>query len=166
MWFLKPLIFSPDSDDGEDITIHRKPRCHKAIRDSDSEEEEEAEENGVGMAEALVLSASSGEEMETVEVEVKRKGGAQKSRRISRHPVNSDESEPEKGGGVNVEEQEVKRELKPKEGKKREKSQRHKEKKERRSKAVEKLKKRERFAETSEVCKASCFVSELWHKLF
>ncbi|KAL3043582.1 hypothetical protein OYC64_003443 [Pagothenia borchgrevinki] len=60
----------PDSEDDEDITVHRKPH-RNAIRDSESEEEEAAGDNGVNMAEALVLSASSGEEMETEKAEKK-----------------------------------------------------------------------------------------------
>ncbi|KAM3858140.1 claspin [Diretmus argenteus] len=135
----------PDSDEDEDITVHRKPRCRQALRDSDSEEEEEkVEENSIDMAEALVLSASSAEEMETAEVEEKeerKKKGAQKSKRISRPPVDSEESEPEP---------EKDEEVKPVEGKMREKSQRHREKKERRSKALEKPKRRERFSEMNE----------------
>ncbi|XP_078146529.1 claspin [Centroberyx gerrardi] len=145
----------PDSDDDEDITVHRKPR-RKALRDSDSEEEEAAGDNSVEMADALVLSASSGDEMETGEVEEKderKKKGAQKSKRIARAPIDSEESEaePEKGGEVKEQQEEVKKDVKSKkEGKKREKSQRHREKKEKRSKAVEKLKKKERFSETNE----------------
>ncbi|GLD59305.1 claspin [Lates japonicus] len=146
----------PDSDDDEDITAHRKPR-RNAIRDSDSEEEEEeaAAENSVHMAEALVLSASSGEEMETGQAEEKderREKGAQKSKRICRAPIDSEDSEPEQGKCGEMEEQqdEVKKEVKSKERKKREKSQRHREKKEKRSKAVEKLKKKERFSEMDE----------------
>nr|XP_033492141.1 claspin isoform X2 [Epinephelus lanceolatus] len=139
----------PDSDDDdEDITVHRKPNCN-AIRDSDSEEEGAAAENSVHMAEALVLSASSGEEMETGEAEEKDKRkerGPQKSKRISRAPIDSDDSEPEQEKCGEMEEQqqeEVSKEGKSKkDGKKREKSQRHREKKEKRSKAVEKLKKK------------------------
>uniref|UniRef100_A0A8D2ZFM8 Claspin n=1 Tax=Scophthalmus maximus TaxID=52904 RepID=A0A8D2ZFM8_SCOMX len=143
----------PDSDDDEDITAHRKPR-RNAIRDSDSEEEAAAE-NSVNMAEALVLSASSGEEMETGEAEEKdvgREGGAQKSRRISRAPIESEDSEPEKSACGETEEQqdEAKKGAKSKERKKRENSQRHREKKEKRSKAVEKLKKKGRFSEMNE----------------
>ncbi|XP_035536851.1 claspin [Morone saxatilis] len=141
-------------DDDEDITVHRKPH-RNAIRDSDSEEEEAAAENSVHMAEALVLSASSGEEMETGEAEEKdgrKKRGSQKSKRISRAPIDSDDSEPEQEKcGEMEEEEEVRKEAKPpKEGKKREKSQRHREKKEKRSKAVEKLKKKGRSSEMNE----------------
>ncbi|KAM3596062.1 uncharacterized protein V6R79_007677 [Siganus canaliculatus] len=133
----------PDSEEDEEITVHRKPH-RNAIRDSDSEEEAAAAENSVHMAEALVLSAtSSDEEMETGEAETKsekKDRGAQKNRRISRGPVDSDDSEaePEKRGEGK------------KEQKKREKSQRHREKKEKRSKAVEKLKKKERFSDMNE----------------
>ncbi|XP_060949183.1 claspin [Limanda limanda] len=129
-----------DSDDEEDITAHRKPR-RNAIRDSDSEEE--AAESSVNMTEALELSTSSGEEMETDE---RREKGPKKSRRISRAPVDSEDSESEQGK-VEERQEEVKKEAK---SKKREKSQRHREKKEKRSKAVEKLKKKERFSEMNE----------------
>ncbi|XP_045082258.1 claspin-like isoform X3 [Coregonus clupeaformis] len=112
-----------DSDD--DLTVNRRSRCRKALRDSDSEEEVHE------MAEALVLSASSGDEMETAEEEVKR--AELKSKKVSRiAPIDSDESAPEK------EEELVKKDV---EGK-REKSQRHREKKEKCSKAVERLKKK------------------------
>ncbi|XP_078124040.1 claspin isoform X1 [Sander vitreus] len=143
----------PDSDDDDDITVHKKPH-RNAIRDS--EEEEASAENSVHMAEALVLSASSGEEMETREAKEKdeRKArGAKKSKRISRAPIDSEDSEPEQQGCREMEEQreEVRKDAKSmKEGKKREKSQRHREKKEKRSKVVEKLKKRERFSEINE----------------
>lgn len=109
------------------------------------------------MAEGLVLSASSGEEMGAGEAEVQgeRKGRtAQKSKRISRAPVDSDDSEPEqeKGGQLEEQKEEAKKEMTlMKEKKKREKSQRHREKKEKRSKVVEKLKKKERFSEMTEV---------------
>ncbi|KAK1880709.1 Claspin [Dissostichus eleginoides] len=140
----------PDSEDDEDITVHRKPH-RNAIRDSESEEEEAAGDNGVNMAEALVLSASSGEEMETEKAEEK---GAQKSKRIIRAPIDSEDSdaEQEKGGEMEEEQKkEVRKEAKSmKEHKKREKSQRHREKKEKCSKAVEKLKKKERFTEINE----------------
>ncbi|XP_034560433.1 claspin isoform X2 [Notolabrus celidotus] len=143
-----------DSDDDEDITVHRKPH-RNAIRDSDSEEDEASAENSVHMTEALALSASSGDEMETKgseekdEKDERRDGGTQKSKRISRAPIDSDDSEPdqEKGGETEEQEEEVKA---PKDRKKREKSQRHREKKEKRSRAVEKVKKRDRFAETAE----------------
>lgn len=102
------------------------------------------------MTEALVLSASSGEEMETGEVDERREKGMQKSKRISRAPIDSDDSEPEQERGREMEE--PKKEAKSmKERKKREKSQRHREKKEKHSKAVQKLKKKERFSETNEV---------------
>ncbi|XP_014033014.2 claspin isoform X1 [Salmo salar] len=117
-----------DSDD--DITVNRRSRCRKALRDSDSEEVVPE------MAEALGLSASSGDEMETAEEEVKK--AELRSKKISRiAPIDSDDSAPEE------EEELVKKDVKQKEGK-REKSQRHREKKEKRSKAVERLKKRER----------------------
>ncbi|XP_060915553.1 claspin [Labrus mixtus] len=132
-----------DSDDDEDITVHRKPH-RNAIRDSDSEEEEASAENSVHMTEALVLSASSGDEMETGEAQEKNER-TQKTKRISRAPVDSEDSEPEqaKCGEVEEKQEEVK-------SKKREKSQRHREKKEKRSKAVEKLKKKKRLSEMSE----------------
>ncbi|CAJ1083175.1 claspin isoform X2 [Xyrichtys novacula] len=136
-----------DSDDDEDITVHRKPH-RNAIRDSDSEEEEEAlAETSVHMTEALALSASSGDEMETGGSEEKK--DERKTKRISRAPVDSDDSEPERERGGETEEQQgdVKA---TKDRKKREKSHRHREKKEKRSRAVEKVKKRDRFAETSE----------------
>ncbi|XP_058475896.1 claspin [Solea solea] len=143
----------PDSDDDDEaITTHRKPR-RKAIRDSDSEEEAAAEDS-VHMAEALVLSASSGEEMETGEAkeEDKKTGkGTQKSKRISRAPIDSEDSESEQGKqGVTAEEHDEKKEANSKERKKREKSQRNREKKEKRSKAVEKLKKKERVSVNDE----------------
>ncbi|XP_030597072.1 claspin isoform X2 [Archocentrus centrarchus] len=146
----------PDSDDDEDITVHRKPH-RNAIRDSDSEEEVAAAESSVHMVEALVLSASSGAEMETEKVEEKDKRkerGLQKCKRISHAPVDSEDSELEEEKSGEKEEQEeavVKRQEKStKEVKKREKSQRHREKKEKRSKAVEKLKKKEKFSERDE----------------
>lgn len=92
--------------------------------------------------------------METGEVDERREKGTQKSKRISRVPIDSDGSEPEqeKGGEMEEEWEELKKEAKSmKERKKREKSQRHREKKEKHSKAVEKLKKKERFSETNEV---------------
>ncbi|KAK5910976.1 hypothetical protein CgunFtcFv8_005190 [Champsocephalus gunnari] len=145
----------PDSEDDEDITVHRKPH-RNAIRDSESEEEEAAGDNGVNMAEALVLSASSGEEMETEKAEKKgdrKEKGAQKSKRIIRAPIDSEDSEPEQEKGGEMEEEqkkEVRKETKSmKEHKKREKSRRHREKKEKGSKAVEKLKKKE-FSEINE----------------
>ncbi|XP_034071045.1 claspin isoform X2 [Gymnodraco acuticeps] len=146
----------PDSEDDEDITVHRKPH-RNAIRDSESEEEEAAGDNGVNMAEALVLSASSGEEMETEKAEKKgdrKEKGAQKSKRIIRAPIDSEDSEPEQEKGGEMEEEqkkEVRKETKSmKEHKKREKSQRHREKKEKGSKAKEKLKKKERCSEINE----------------
>ncbi|XP_038821953.1 claspin [Salvelinus namaycush] len=127
-----------DSDD--DITVNRRSRCRKALRDSDSEEVVPE------MAEALVLSASSGDEMETAEEEVKK--AELKSKKISRiAPINSDDSAPEE------EEELVKKDVKQKEGK-REKSQRHREKKEKRSKAVERLKKKERPEEETPLPRA------------
>nr|XP_046274342.1 claspin [Scatophagus argus] len=141
----------PVSDDEEDIPVQRKPH-RNAIRDSDSEEEEAAAESSIHMAEALVLSASSGEEMETAEEHGKRKGrGPQKTKRIARAPIDSDDSEHEKSREAEEQLEEVGKESKSmKERKKREKSQRHREKKEKHSKAVEKLKKKERFFETNE----------------
>ncbi|KAM6974195.1 claspin [Tautogolabrus adspersus] len=133
-----------DSDDDEDVAVHRKPH-RNAIRDSDSEEEEASAENSVHMTEALVLSASSGDEMETGEAEEKNER-KQKTKRISRAPIDSEDSEPEQAKCGEVEEQREEVKLK-----KREKSQRHREKKEKRSKAVEKLKKKKnRLSEMSE----------------
>ncbi|KAI4817535.1 hypothetical protein KUCAC02_010923 [Chaenocephalus aceratus] len=100
----------PDSEDDEDITVHRKPH-RNAIRDSESEEEEAAGDNGVNMAEALVLSASSGEEMETEKAEKKgdrKEKGAQKSKRIIRAPIDSEDSEPEQEKGGEMEEEQKK----------------------------------------------------------
>ncbi|XP_030267375.1 claspin [Sparus aurata] len=146
----------PDSDDDEDITVHRKPH-RNAIRDSDSEEEGAAADDSVNMAEALVLSASSGDEMETGEAEEKgdsKEKGVKKSKRIRHAPIDSEDSEPEQEKCGEIEEQQgdVRKEKESKkEQKKREKSQRHREKKEKRSKAVEKLKKKkDRFSETNE----------------
>lgn len=155
------LIYLLDSDDDEDITVHRKPH-RNAIRDSDSEEEEAAADNSACMAEALVLSASSAEEMETDEAKEKGKGkarGAPKGKRISRAPVDSDNSEPEQEERGEMEEQQNEEgEVKSKkEQKKREKSRMHREKKEKRSKAVEKLKKKDRFSEVNEVSKTWIF---------
>ena len=137
-----PITCFSDSDD--EVTIKRRPHCRKALRDSDSEEEE----HGAGMVDALILSASSGEDVhpgEEEEEEDKRvKKGEVKSKRISRAPVDSDESEPEKESKEDT----LKMALKKK-GKKREKSQRHKAKKEKHSKAVELLKKKEK-AEVSQ----------------
>ncbi|XP_059205125.1 claspin isoform X2 [Centropristis striata] len=144
----------PDSDDDEDITVHRKPH-RNAIRDSDSEEEDAAADSSVHMAEALVLSASSGEEMETGEAEKndeRKEKGPQKNKRISRAPIDSEDSEPEqdrRGEAEEQQEEERKEGKSTKERKKREKSQRHREKKEKRSKVVEKTKK-ERFSEVAE----------------
>ncbi|XP_038827769.1 claspin-like isoform X2 [Salvelinus namaycush] len=113
-----------DSDD--DITVNRRSRCRKALRDSDCEEEVHE------MAEALVLSASSGDEMETAEEEVKK--AKLESKTISRiASIDSDESAPED------EEELVRKAVKPK--KEREKSQRQQEKN---SKALERGKKRGR----------------------
>lgn len=152
-----------DSDDDEDITVHRKPH-RNAIRDSDSEEEGAAAVDSVNMAEALVLSASSGDEMETGEAEEKgdsKEKGVKKSKRIRHAPIDSEDSEPEQEKCGEIEEQQgdVRKEKESKkEQKKREKSQRHREKKEKRSKAVEKLKKKkDRFSETNEVSKAMFF---------
>lgn len=83
----------PDSEGEEDITAHRKPR-RNAIRDSDSEEDTAAD-TGVQMAEALVLSASSEDDQEKGDTE-KNKKSVQKTRRISRAPVDSEDSEPER----------------------------------------------------------------------
>lgn len=82
-----------DSEGEEDITAHRKPR-RNAIRDSDSEEDTAAD-TGVQMAEALVLSASSEDDQEKGDTE-KNKKSVQKTRRISRAPVDSEDSEPER----------------------------------------------------------------------
>lgn len=156
-------FFISDSDDNEDITVHRKPH-RNAIRDSDSEEEEASAENSAQMAEALVLSASSGEEMENgkaEETDERKVKGAQKKKRISRAPVDSEDSEPEqeKSGEMEEPQEEVRKEAKSvKERKKREKSQRHREKKEKRSKVVEKLKKKDRFSEMNEVHKVDIAV--------
>ncbi|KAM4631478.1 claspin [Polymixia lowei] len=139
----------PDSDEDDEITVHRKPRCRTALRDSDSEEEEARVEDGIDLAEALVLSASSGEEMEAEEEE-RNKRGAQKGKRISRAPVDSEESEPEPEKDGEEEKEVAKKEVKQNKEGKREKSRRHMEKKERRSKAVEKLKKKDRFSEINE----------------
>ncbi|TNN61346.1 Claspin [Liparis tanakae] len=139
----------PDSDEDEDVTVHRKP-LRNAIRDSDSEDEAAAD-SSVHMAEALVLSASSGEERESGEKEERKDNGTQKkSKRISRAPVDSDDSGPEReqSGGVEEHQKEVKKQAQS--TKKREKSQRHREKKEKQSKAVEKLKKKERHSEMNE----------------
>lgn len=139
-----------DSDDDEDIAVHRKPH-RNAIRDSDSEEEEAAADNSVRIAEALVLSASSGEDAEVDEGKAR---GPQRSKRISQAPVDSDNSGPELEKRKDLEEQRQKegRGVKSiKEPKKREKSQRHREKKEKRTKAVEKLKEKDRFSDVSGV---------------
>lgn len=142
------LFYLLDSDDDEDITVHRKPH-RNAIRDSESEEEEAAADNSVCMAEALVLPASSGEEAEADEGDAR---GPQRSRRISQAPVDSDASGPELEKREDAEEQlEGRRVRSSKEQKKREKSQRHREKKEKRSKAVEKVKKRDRFSDIRRV---------------
>lgn len=105
------------------------------------------------MAEALALSASSEEEVETRKAEEKgesSKRGAKKSRRISRAPVDSENSEAEREKCGEMEEEEMKA------TKGRKKSRRNSEKKEKRSKAVEKLKK-ERFTEMDEVSGAWTF---------
>ncbi|KAL0962454.1 hypothetical protein UPYG_G00340190 [Umbra pygmaea] len=110
-----------DSDD-DDITVNLRPRCRKALRDSDEEAEQE---NSLEMGDPLVLSESSNDEMKTAEEGT---GKAEvKSKKVSRiAPIDSDDSTPE-------EEKEL---VKVK------KSQRHREKKEKRSKAIERLKKR------------------------
>ncbi|KAM8841162.1 claspin isoform 2-T3 [Spinachia spinachia] len=140
----------PDSDEEENVTVHRKPH-RNAIRDSDSEEEEAAAETSAHMAEPLHLSASSEEEMEVGEAPKKgerKDRGAQKkskSKRISHDPIDSEDSELEQahGGRMLEQQEEVRKEAHlMKEEKKRGKSQRHREKKEKRSKAVEKLKKK------------------------
>lgn len=148
---LESFVCFPESDDDEDIAVHRKPH-RNAITDSDSEEEEAAADNSVHMAEPLVLSASSGDEKETREEEEKGKSkgrAVQKGKRISRAPIDSEDSEPEqeKCGEMEEQPEDVRKEKK---SLKREKSRRHQEKKEKRSKAVEKLKKKERFPEVSE----------------
>lgn len=149
--FHDPLIYVLDSDDEEDIAVHRKPH-RNAIKDSDSEEEEAAADTSVCMAEALVLSESSGEEAEADQGKARVQ---QRSRRISQAPVDSDDSGPEleRCGDAEEQEQREGRGAKSsKEQKKREKSQRHREKKEKRCKAVEKLKKnKDRLADISEV---------------
>ncbi|KAM9839022.1 claspin [Aulostomus maculatus] len=134
-----------DSEDDEDITAHRKPRCN-AIRDSDSEEEEEAVQSSVSMAEALVLSASSGDEMDTGGPEETQDKRVHKSKRIIRGPVDSDDSEPEQ---EKWNEEEENKRVETAQEKKREKSQRHREKKEKHNKVVEKLKKKS-FSESNE----------------
>ncbi|KAG7271371.1 hypothetical protein CRUP_019916, partial [Coryphaenoides rupestris] len=81
----------------DDILVHRKPRCHKAIRDSD-EEEEEAMETSVNMADALILAES--EEEEESENNRQESMNKKKGRRISRAPVDSEESDLGDGGGA------------------------------------------------------------------
>lgn len=145
--------FFSDSDDNEDITVHRKPH-RNAIRDSDSEEEGVAAENSVHMAEALVLSASSGEKMKTG-VEERKEWVVQKSKRISLAPVEGEDSEPDQ--------EEMRKKMTPlKDRKKRERSQRHREKKEKQSRAVEKLKKTERFSEINDVSEHMTFPSSFF----
>lgn len=138
------FTFLADSDDNEDIKVHRKP-WRNAIKDSDTEGEEEAAKTSVSTAEAMASSESSGEEMETPENMGR---AAQKTRRIGRAPTDSEESESEQvNGGTEDGEEEARNGVSPaRKDKKREKSQRHREKKERRSRAVEKLKKKERFS--------------------
>uniref|UniRef100_A0A8C3AZK0 Claspin n=1 Tax=Cyclopterus lumpus TaxID=8103 RepID=A0A8C3AZK0_CYCLU len=131
MFSSKFVILLSDSDEDEDITVHRKPH-RNAIRDSDSEDEEVAAENSTHMAED----------------ERKDSGTQKKSKRISRAPVDSEDSEPEQSGGMEEQQKDVRKEAKS--TKKREKSQRHREKKEKQSKAVEKLKKKERHSEMNE----------------
>ncbi|XP_056596727.1 claspin isoform X1 [Triplophysa dalaica] len=112
-----------DSED-DDITVSRKGRLRKALRDSDSDGEQEE----AGMANALVLSESSEEEKKTNETKsTKKKMGS----RISRLSMDSDESEPEK--------EDV--QVKPKEAKKkRDKSQRRREKDKRNASLAKRLK--------------------------
>ncbi|KAA0710297.1 Claspin [Triplophysa tibetana] len=114
-----------DSDD-DDITVSRKGRLRKALRDSDSDGEQEE----AGMANALVLSESSEEEKKTNETKsIKKKLGS----RISRLSMESDESEPEK--------EDV--QVKPKEAKKkRDKSHRRREKDKRNASLAKRLKDR------------------------
>ncbi|KAK5914836.1 hypothetical protein CesoFtcFv8_000484 [Champsocephalus esox] len=60
------------------------------------------------MAEALVLSAFSGEEMDAEKAEKKgdrKEKGAQKSKRIIRAPIDSEDSEPEQEKGGEIEEE-------------------------------------------------------------
>ncbi|XP_059899376.1 claspin isoform X1 [Gadus macrocephalus] len=145
-----------DGDGDDEIVVHRKPRCHKAIRDSDEEEEEEME-TSVNLAEALVLSESDGEQHKEEEAEsqnIKEESKKKKGRRISRAPVDSEESDLGEGGAEKEMLAEVKKDVGSKE-EKREKSKRHKEKREKRNKAMEKVKttkknKKERFLEVEE----------------
>lgn len=146
---MKPLpsfiiyLFLSDSDDNEDIKVHRKPR-RNAIKDSDTEEDEEAAKTSVNTAEAMVSSDSS-EELETPENMGR---AAQKSKRISRARSVREESESEQVNGDAEDGQEEARKGVSPVGKekKREKSRRHREKKEKQSRAVEKLKKKEQFS--------------------
>lgn len=137
-------MFLSDSDDNEDIKVHRKAR-RNAIKDSDDEEEEEAGKTRVDTAEAMVSSDSCGEEMETPGNMGR---AAQKTKRIGRAPTDSEESESEQVNGDTEDGQEGSRKgISPvRKEKKREKSQRHREKKEKHSRVVEKLKKKERFS--------------------
>lgn len=131
------LTVLSDSDDNEDVKVHRKLR-RNAIKDSDTEEEEEASKTSDNTAEAMA-SASSGEEMATPENVAR---AAQKSKRIGRAPAESEESESEQAEGGR---QEARKGPSPvRKENKREKSRRHREKKEKRSRVVEKLKKKER----------------------
>ena len=116
-------------------------------------------ETSMNMAEALVLSESDGEqqlqEEEAASQNIKEESKKKKGRRISRAPVDSEESDLGEGR-AKEEEEVVKQDVGSKE-EKRGKSKRHKEKREKRTKAVEKVKatkknKKERFLEVEEVC--------------
>lgn len=141
------LTLLSDSEDNEDIKVHRKPR-RNAIKDSDSEEEEGAVKASVTTEEAAVPSESSGEETE------KLGRAAQKSRRTSHGPSDGEESGPEQLRGDSEEPETGASPLR-----KREKSRRHREKKEKRSRAVEKLKKKQRISEKDQVSQVSAAIS-------
>ncbi|XP_066573249.1 claspin isoform X2 [Amia ocellicauda] len=138
-----PVVSAEQQDSDEEVTVNRKSRCRKALRDSDSEAEE-----GVGLTGALVLSESSEEEqMQEGDVESPGKG----VRRVARLALDSEDSETDRqpDGGQGEESPprekggEGARERKP------QRSQRRREKAQKRVKAVERLKKRERGEQLS-----------------
>lgn len=156
------LIFLSDSDDNEDIKVHRKPR-HNAIKDSDSEEEEAAAKTSVLMAEAPGTDDSSGEEPREITGRAAKKG-----KRIGRAPADSEESESEQVDADMEEGQEEVREGISPTGKekKREKSRRHREKEEKRSRVLEKLKKKERVSARNHVSGVKGFLTDLMFFLY
>lgn len=153
------MNFLSDSDDNEDIKVHRKPR-HNAIKDSDSEEEEADAKTSVLMAEAPGTDDSSGEEPRENTGRAAKKG-----KRIGRGPEESEfeqvDADLEEG------QEEVRKGISPTgKEKKREKSRRHREKEEKRSRVLEKLKKKERVSARNHVSGVQGFLTDLMFFLY